>query len=235
MRNQLNSKQKRETKTIKLTHPSRRISTTMRWFWSSLIIFAAAMIVLTLIYGSKYPEEFSATASGLAVIVAILGVVGVVFQLQRDKGLREAECLINLCNSFLEHDEFVNAYISCNSAIATKLKVPFDIRNIYKCLDFFEPFYYLIVKKIVKIEPFYELFAYRFCIIVNNVEVQRCIDFCAENYCDICGLYCNLKKYAQKRNLIPFDNNGKYLSPDGENHYDLEDFVSRKCKFPNKK
>lgn len=119
----------------------------------------------------------------VTAFTAILGVVGVVVTLKRNRDIEEAQFTLELSNSFVNSKDFYDVYDfwdKYNSETSFKAMIEKDkkilpqiISLTYKYLDFFEPLYILIVDKIIDVSVMSRLFEYRFCLIVNNWAVQR--------------------------------------------------------------
>lgn len=195
-------------------------------FWVFLCIPAIAIIVMLVCNFCFNWGENSSTIIAfdmISAITALLGVVGAVITLQRDKDLDEAQFTVDLNMNFIKQQDFYLVYNFWDKyrteqeflsmSAADKKTLPKIISLTYKYFDFFEPLFILVTQGLIKIEVIANIFEYRFCVVANNWGCQRYVlnpkdevDSITKepierqylkhnNYDNIVKLYCLLKEY----------------------------------------
>lgn len=167
---------------------------------------------MCLLLSNHYISIISLACDIIITITSILGAIGIVSSLHKDRALEEAQFIVNLSNSFVQNPDYYIVYDFWNKyhdkkafknmSKKDKKKLPQIISLTYKYLDFFEPLYFLVEKNIIEISTVDELFEYRFCMIVNNWGVQHYVlnprnkRYLEEGYYDnIIRLYMHIRKY----------------------------------------
>lgn len=138
-------------------------------------------------------------------VTAVFGVFGLIFQNARAKNLDEAQFIVSLNQEFANNSNFQHL-LSVLESDNQLTQEEIDIASQY--LDFFEPFYLLINKKVISVDMIDELFCFRFFSVVNNKKIQmRVLSPHHDYYGNICRLhYLWSKRLKTKRRLIPFSN-----------------------------
>lgn len=177
-----------------------------------IIILIGFIIHMCLLLSNHYISIISLACDIIITITSILGAIGIVSSLHKDRALEEAQFIVNLSNSFVQNPDYYIVYDFWNKyhdkkafknmSKKDKKKLPQIISLTYKYLDFFEPLYFLVEKNIIEISTVDELFEYRFCMIVNNWGVQHYVlnprnkRYLEEGYYDnIIRLYMHIRKY----------------------------------------
>ena len=112
----------------------------------------------------------------MAVFAEIAGALGLIYEFDNTKKIEEADFIVNLNQKYIEIPDFQklidwledNGY---DKATAEEMEEKKDVA--IKMLDFFEPFYILLNKKIIDIEVFDDLFGFRFFYVTNNKWIQE--------------------------------------------------------------
>ena len=129
---------------------------------------------------------------------------GLIFQSSRSKDLEEAQFIFSLSQEFINNDN----YQLLLHSLEAKKALDRNLLNIAaQYLDFFEPLYVLIEKKMIKIDMIEDLFCYRFFSVVNNITIQeKVLTPHKEYYGNICKLHYVWKEYRRdrtRRKVIP--------------------------------
>lgn len=106
-----------------------------------------------------------------------VGLIAIWIQFKHDKELNEADFLIRLNSNFITNSSLNEIYDRLEKNKSERqINNPFkdeDIINMANYLTYFEPFYMLIQKKIMKIEKLDPLLSYRFFLATNNKYMQQ--------------------------------------------------------------
>ena len=199
------------------------IISALMWVVGIAILIGSIVLCNNISYVSLFCEI-------IVALTSMLGAIGIVSSMKKDCDLDEAKFIVELNNSFIQNSDFYMVYDFWDKyhdkksfksmPSKDKKELPTVISLTYKYLDFFEPLYLLVKKKIVEIETVEELFEYRFCVVVNNWGVQHYVlnskeeKYLEKGYYDnIINLYCIIKeyKYNSKRLIdsinMPLGNN----------------------------
>jgi len=179
------------------------------------IAVTLSFIVLLLFFNFKFEwgknESTSTALDIITVATAIMGVIGIMLQLGREKSLKEIEFIIDFNRNFVEYDELMSVHDICSEQVGLFVDghnkdKPLDHTSVYKYLDCFEPLYFLLKNKAVGTDKLYDLVSYRFFIVVNNREVQeKIIAVHLSSYKNIIEMYKILNGYRKKNKLpAPF-------------------------------
>ncbi len=133
---------------------------------SSVSFFVIIMAVLCyVIYSEK-----SSISEVVVSLTAILGASAIYFQMKRAKDIEEGEFIFNLNTTFSSSEEIKRIYKKLNG---NEKLTESDRIGIVEYLTFFESIYTFIDRKILGIGMIDDLFAYRFFLIVNNIQAQE--------------------------------------------------------------
>jgi hypothetical protein len=180
-----------------------------------LIVVTLSFIVLLLFFNFKFEwgkNESTSTALDIVMVAtAIMGVIGIVLQLGREKSLKEIEFIVDFNRNFVEYDELMSVHDICSEQAGLFVDGhnkdrPLDHTSVYKYLDCFEPLYFLLKSKAVGTDKLYDLVSYRFFIVLNNREVQeKIIAVHKSSYKNIIEMYKILNGHRKKNKLpTPF-------------------------------
>lgn len=142
------------------------------------------------------------------MIVAIIGFVGVMFQMNSAKNVSSAGYDLELQNSFVNNSGFSELFLYCwNKYNGKKYKNYQSIRDIdnyetvlYSYFTFFESIYLMNKKAVIKMSLLDDLFGRRFFVVVNCKEVQDLeLRVNEKYYNNIFELYKKWKKYRIKK------------------------------------
>ena len=135
------------------------------------IIFILLVIFIILFISRNASETVSNT---VAVLTAVLGLIAILYQLQRDHSIKRAEFIYSLNDSFNDDKKIVKSYDSLKSHRGTDLKFsPEDVSNMGSYVMFFMIMNYLVNKNLVNIKMIDKIFANKFFILCNNEYVQK--------------------------------------------------------------
>ena len=110
----------------------------------------------------------------ISALVAVLGVVLLVVELNQSRKITEAEFLANLNNSFVNNDDYKKAYrLFENYDFENLPQLDLENCHISNYLTFFEVFKLLMDRGTLNIKMINDLFGYRFFIAVHNPYVQE--------------------------------------------------------------
>ena len=169
------------------------------------------MLGFTIVYPS-IPEsmlENESVTGVILVVTAVVGGSGLFVQLQRNDHLKEAEFILNFNTNFLNFKDFTDVLEYCDVA-AGIIKSPktcktckngneLNYMNVSNYLDYFEPLYFLLENKAIRISRLASLIGHRFFIVVCNPDVQEnVIKKHREAYEPLIELYKKLKKHLYK-------------------------------------
>lgn len=109
-------------------------------------------------------------------IIGAFSLLGLLYQFGRERDVNQAEFVLNLNSNFISNTNLVNIYKKLEISKENGQKEnPFtedDIIDMANYLSFFEAFYELINRKVIKI-PAVDHLAYRFFIATNNKYMQK--------------------------------------------------------------
>lgn len=155
----------------------------------------------------------SDVATVITTITAIIGAFAIWFQMKRERDINEAEFILNYNTSFIENGEFelleqkLEKYRKYIEEGSNKESIPNIIDDesrqiVINYLVYHEALAVFVKKGALSIESIDDLFAYRFFLIMNNLEVQR-EELCPESiyYQGCFWLYKKWSEYRKKKNL----------------------------------
>ena len=143
----------------------------------------------------------------LANLAAAGGLIALFFQFKRERDLNEADFILRINHNFMTNESMSRIYkILEKSKVEGQNENPFnndDIIDMANYLTYFDPFYSLIERKIVKVESIDPILAYRFFLATNNKFMQQML-LCVEEkeiaWESIYRLYNHWAKYRKKQN-----------------------------------
>jgi len=178
--------------------------------WAFLTL---GIITVLLFFNFKYEwgknESMTTGLNLVTVVTAVMGAIGIVLQLSRDKSLKEVQFIVDFNKNFVEFDDLMKVHDMCSERFGMPVDEdykdkPLDHTAVYKYLDAFEPLYFLLKNKAVSVDKMYDLVSYRFFIVVCTPEVQREIILKHEDsYENIISMYRILEKYRIKKGKKP--------------------------------
>jgi len=161
-----------------------------KWImYAVLLIFF--LIILSVLSFSLEGDETTLSRLGfyfemIATIGAVGGLFGLLYQFKRERELNEAKFIVDLNKDFIENPTISRIYRLLEQSKVEKYeKNPFkesDIIDMANYLSFFEPFWALIERKVVKIGTLDPVLGYRFFLVVNNRFVQEML-LCKSGKC----------------------------------------------------
>jgi hypothetical protein len=171
-----------------------------------LVIIISVVLLMSLPRHNKSKVEN--VLDVLAKIAAAGSLLGLMYQFYREKNIKEAEFILQLNQTFIQDESMARIYkLLEESKAESQENEKFsddDIIDMANYLTFFDPFYDLLKRGILKIETI-NLFAYRFFLAVHNEEMQRkllCKKGKESAWLDIYKLYEKWKKYREKRDMV---------------------------------
>jgi len=135
------------------------------------------------ILGGLLNTEFSKYFEILSALAALIGVLAIWYELNREKDLRESQFIIDLNNSFYENEDIKELYIRLNRMMievgegksVTEFDTTFSVEDellVSQYLGFFGTINYLIERKMIDLKMIDTTFAYRYFLIANNPYIQ---------------------------------------------------------------
>ena len=150
----------------------------------SVLIILGVFLIVVISNTEPFKQTVSPYISTLANLTAAGGVIALFFQFKREGDLNEADFILRINTEFITNESIVRIYKMLEESKADGQKEnPFtkdDIIDMANYLTYFEPFYSLVRRKIVKIESIDPILSYRFFLAVNNKYMQEML-LCAEN------------------------------------------------------
>lgn len=109
------------------------------------------------------------------IMIAILGLVAIWYQLKREQDISTAQFIVSLNDTFNENDDITYIYNKLKEVRDGKLDhlTENDGRVMGDYVMFFQVINYLLDQKVIHLEMIDGLFANKFFIFVNNVDVQK--------------------------------------------------------------
>jgi len=149
------------------------------------ILITLGIFLIAIISNSEpFKEIVSPYINTLANLTAAGGVIALFFQFKRERDLNEADFILRINNEFMMNESMSRIYkILEESKVEGQNENPFDkddIIDMANYITYFDPFYSLIKRKIVKIESVDPILAYRFFLAINNKYMQQML-LCADN------------------------------------------------------
>lgn len=173
-------------------------------FTTILLIFVGVLLFLNFRLDWGNNDSVLSALNIVTVATAILGVLGIILQLERERSLKEAEFIINFNDKFIEFEVLSKVHDVCTEQLGKTVDgnnsgKQLDISSVYVYLDCLEPLYILIKNKAVSIDKIYDLISYRFFVVLNNREVQeRVILPHRTSYTNIIEMYRMLDNFRKK-------------------------------------
>lgn len=172
----------------------------------SFLIISGIFVIVIISNTHPFQETASPYIDTLADVAATGGLIALFFQFKRERDLNEAEFLLRINQDFMTNESISRIYkILEESKNEEQITNPFnqeDIIDMANYLSYFEPFYSLITRNILKIESIDPVIAYRFFLATNNKFMQQML-LCVENkefaWESIYRLYSHWVKYRKKR------------------------------------
>jgi len=149
------------------------------------ILITLGIFLIAIISNSEpFKEIVSPYINTLANLTAAGGLIALFFQFKRERDLNEADFILRINNEFMMNESMSRIYkILEESKVEGQNENPFDkddIIDMANYITYFDPFYSLIKRKIVKIESVDPILAYRFFLAINNKYMQQML-LCADN------------------------------------------------------
>ncbi|MDE5416818.1 hypothetical protein L3049_02275 [Labilibaculum sp. DW002] len=143
----------------------------------SLLIILGIFLLAILSNTEPLKNIVSPYIHTIANLTAAGGLVALFFQFKRERDLNEADFILRINNDFMMNESMSRIYkLLEESKVEGQKENPFsqdDIIDMANYLTYFDPFYSLIERKIVKIESIDPVLAYRFYLAVNNKYMQQ--------------------------------------------------------------
>lgn len=168
----------------------------------------------------------------ISALVAVLGVVLLVVELNQSRKITEVEFIANLNQSFVTNDDYKKAYYLFENYDFENLP-QLDLENchISNYLTFFEVFKLLIDRGTLSIKMLNDLFGYRFFIAVHNPYVQeRKLVKSPDNFRNLYILEREWVAYRRKLNMPIFHEEYCLENVVSKDEYDRIVFGKRKRK-----
>jgi len=150
----------------------------------SVLIILGVFLIVVISNTEPFKQTVSPYISTLANLTAAGGVIALFFQFKREGDLNEADFILRINTEFITNESIVRIYKMLEeSKVEGQRENPFnkdDIIDMANYLTYFEPFYSLVRRKIVKIESIDPILSYRFFLATNNKFMQEML-LCAEN------------------------------------------------------
>lgn len=130
------------------------------------------------------------------LLIAVLGVIVVVFELKESKDVAVGEFITNLNNSFQDNDDIKSIY---KKLIKNERITEEDQCAVVEYLTFFETIYLLLDRNVLNMKFIDDLFSYRFFAAINNKDIQDMeIIKDADSYMNIYTLDYLWRNYRKK-------------------------------------
>lgn len=137
------------------------------------IIVFMILIGLTFLYVFDYEFMYKL----IAILTALAGLFSIFIEFRRAKKLAEAQFVTNLNHDFNTTESIIRLYNKLEKYYRSGGDVDVfegtEISDLVIYFTFFETLYTLIEKNIISISKIHDLFAYRFFIIVHNLQIQE--------------------------------------------------------------
>lgn len=137
------------------------------------IIVFIILIGLTFLYVFDYEFMYKL----IAILTALAGLFSIFIEFRRAKKLAEAQFVTNLNHDFNTTESIIRLYNKLEKYYRSGGNVDVfegtEISDLVIYFTFFETLYTLIEKNIISISKIHDLFAYRFFIIVHNLQIQE--------------------------------------------------------------
>lgn len=150
----------------------------------SILIILGVFLIAIISNTDPMKKVVSPYINTFASLAAAGGLIALFFQFKRERDLNEADFILRINNDFMTNESISRIYkILEESKAEGQNKNPFDkcdLIDMANYLTYFDPFYSLIKRKIIKIESIDPVLAYRFFLAINNKFMQQML-LCAEN------------------------------------------------------
>lgn len=171
----------------------------------SLLIIAGIFLITLISNTDPFKKIVSPFIETLANVAAAGGLIALFLQFKRERDLSEADFLLRINQDFMANESASRIYKMLENSKNEGQQVnPFkqnDIIDMANYLTYFEPFYSLLSRKILKIESIDPVIAYRFFLATNNRFMQQmllCVEHKESAFESIYRLHYNLVKYRKK-------------------------------------
>lgn len=137
---------------------------------SGIIFIFILILILLFMYRSESISE------DITVLTAIFGAIAIWYQLRKDQQIATAEFIVTLNNTFNDNDKIIYIYDRLKALRDNSVVDGFtseDGRKMGDYIMFFQIIDYLLDERIIKIDMIDKLFANKFFIFVNNLDVQK--------------------------------------------------------------
>ena len=173
----------------------------------SILIILGIFLIAILSNTEPMKKIVTPYINTLANLAAAGGLIALFFQFKRERDLNEADFILRINNEFMTNESISRIYkILEESKEEGQNKNPFskdDIIDMANYLTYFEPFFSLIKRKIIKIESIDPILAYRFYLATNNKFMQQML-LSSENkeiaWESTYKLYARWSKYRENLN-----------------------------------
>ncbi|MFP4287579.1 MAG: hypothetical protein ACLFRI_07820 [Candidatus Izemoplasmataceae bacterium] len=182
----------------------------------TIILLILFIILISYVLKDFLDERF---AQMITLSTAVFGVIAVIYQLNKDHKITNAEFIYNLNNTFSENEDIDYIYKKLKK-IRDHLESHLtedDGRLMGDYIMFFEIMDYLVTEKMIAIDMVDEIFANKFFLFINNLDVQNYQLKYTEINMPIIRLYTKwvnyrIKKYGSidKAELYSKDSFSKY-------------------------
>ena len=160
-------------------------------------VFAFIVIAIAFIIFS-HSQNAQIIVAFFAVSIA---VVTFAYEIHRSKNLAEADFIVNLNQTFVTNDDYKAVYEYCEHP---KNHEPPKTSQISNYLTFFETFYLLYERGILKMSMVNDLFGYRFFLVIYNPTIQaKKLSKVPDNFHNILKLEKLWLKYRKSKKM-PF-------------------------------
>jgi len=150
----------------------------------SVLIIIALFAIVIIANLEPLKQNLSPFINTLANIAAAGGLIAVFLQFKRERDINEADFIIRINHNFMTNDSISRIYKMLEeSKVKGQQKNPFtqqDIIDMANYLTYFDPFYSLIKRNVIKIETIDTALAYRFFLAANNRFMQEML-LCKES------------------------------------------------------
>jgi len=175
---------------------------------NSLLLIFVIFILAIISNLDPVREMLSPYINTLANLAAAGGLVALFFQFKRERDLNEADFILRINQDFMTNESISRIYKLLEQSKADEQKEnpfkPEDLIDMANYLTYFEPFYSLIDRKIIKIHSLDSVLAYRFFLATNNRFMQQML-LCAKNkeiaWESTYKLYDHWIRYRNRKNV----------------------------------
>lgn len=116
---------------------------------------------------------FDNSVAFFSLFIAAISAWLIAVQLKESKKLQEAEFIVNLNQTFVEHESYAKMYSAIEKSDREQTEPKLTRVEVSNYLTFFETIYLLVESGAIKMKTLDDLFSYRFFLIIHNETIQK--------------------------------------------------------------